>query len=339
MLPKKHFHKWFQPNHKLALWPPTPHLIAISLMLVLMILTLSIPGSSRACVPATPSLTVQPSIYQWAQLPEHCKPFLKANEYQTPRKQHLITVTLKQQGLTNGCFQLQPVAVDTLSSIQSLYNQHKPLAAINAGFFDPSNQQTVSYIQLTNGTILDPKANSHLTNNPGLAPYLSAVFNRSELRQYQCGTLPAIRHAITPRNAPVPSQCTLQFAIGGGPQVLPEFTATTEAFYTQDAQSKKIVRDPVRIHAKLARSAVAITPSGDIILAMGRNTPSTPGWSLKEMGTALTELGATQVIALDGGSSSGMSIGNHVVYGNINKDNTPLVRRLKSFIWIMPHHE
>lgn len=291
-----------------------------------------------SCPPSESSLTPSNTQNQWKlnNLSTQCQPHLYTEEYITSTKQHLITITLSPDGLQNNCFRLDTKAFQDLKSLSHVAKKYKPLASINGGFFDPSNQQTVSHITQSNGTYLSPEKNPHLTENETLSPYLPAIFNRSELRQYTCSTSPNIRHTITTHNAPIPQNCQLRFSLGGGPQITPHSTAEQEAFYTKDPKTGKVLRDPVRIHGKLARSAVGITPDGKVILALGRKTPKNPGWSLNDMGKALTQLGATQVMALDGGSSSGISIGSQVIYGTHQSNQKPIIRKLKSFLWVIP---
>lgn len=102
------------------------------------------------------------------------------------------------------------------------------IVAINAGFFDPSNQQTISHVTIAGKPIAHPKHNDRLTQNPNLKPYLPQIFNRSEFRRYQCGE--AFRYAITAHNTATPNDCKLVDAIGGGPQLLPNLTVVEEAF-------------------------------------------------------------------------------------------------------------
>lgn len=263
-----------------------------------------------------------------------CAKTVQAQQHNRSNHQTLLTLSIPQKALNN-CLQLEPAAWKTLKTLHQIKQTYHPLAAINGGFFDPNNQQTVSFITLPHQHTFDPRDNKHLTNSAGLKPYLKAIWNRSEFRTYTCDTPPTLRYDITPHSAAIPKACHLLSNIGAGPQLLPTLTAKSEAFYTIDTHTKRVIRNPVRIHHALARSAVAITPDGTIILAMGLNTPNHTGWTLAEMSHALKTMGAHKALSLDGGSSSGLLLNKTVTYGTHNKDNQPQIRRLKSVLWLV----
>ena len=217
-----------------------------------------------------------------------------------------------------------------------------PVFAINGGFFDPKNHQTISYVVQDGHQALDPTTNSHLTDNQNLKPYLSKIWNRSELRKYQCLCDGANEQApetyslfdIVPHQMSVPEGCQVDFALGAGPQLLPHMTDQAEAFTDYDAKGKR-TRDPVGIDAKNARSAVGVLEDGGLIIVMAAKLPdakTASGASLKEVAAFLKEHGAVKAMALDGGSSSGVYYNGHYHYGKFSTEGQPVKRALKSIL-------
>jgi hypothetical protein len=204
-------------------------------------------------------------------------------------------------------------------------------AALNAGFFDPTNQQTTAHVLIQGKIIADPRQNAHLTQNPALKPYLSQIFNRSEWRRYQCQTLPNTRYAIVPHSAPTPSGCQLIDAVGGGPQLLPQLNAEAEAFWDPGGQ-----RDPIGIYQSNARSAIGLKPDGTLLLVMVAQTTPTGGLSLPALAKLMTQLGATQALNLDGGTSSALIYQGQVYLGKLDREGRPIGRPVKSILLVQP---
>ncbi|MEB3287050.1 MAG: phosphodiester glycosidase family protein [Vampirovibrionales bacterium] len=240
-----------------------------------------------------------------------------------------------------------------------------PLAVINAGYFDPQNHKTISYVTQNGKIIADPTQNERLTQNPNLKPYLAKIFNRSEFRIYDCPTgsnetieealksETSIRYDITPHQAPVPTGCKLTHALGAGPQLLPLDRSLEEAVIDTDA-SGKLIRDPFGVKAPNARSAIGITKSGNVILLMGAQDPArnADGFTFEQIRSLLSSLGASKALSLDGGSSSAImlkgldnqldsplenrpKLAMPVIYGKYNKDGQPVKRPIKSVLMVL----
>jgi Phosphodiester glycosidase len=211
------------------------------------------------------------------------------------------------------------------------------LAALNAGFFDPTNQQTTAHIVIQGKVAADPQQNAHLTQNPALQPYLKQIFNRSEWRRYDCQT--RTRYAIVPHSAAPPSGCRLIDAVGGGPQLLPQLNAEAEAFWDPSRQ-----RDPIGIYQPNARSAIGLKPDGTVLLVMVAQTTPQGGLSLPALAELMTQLGATQALNLDGGTSSALAYNGQVYLGKMNGEGVPMVsdrpqaigRPVKSVLLVQP---
>ena len=227
---------------------------------------------------------------------------------------------------------VRTVSVKLAEELQPLTDfaiAHNPIAAINAGYFDPVNGETTSHIVQEGETVADPRTNDRLIDNPDLQPYLSQILNRSEFRRYQCGT--DTRYDITSHDAPIMRGCRLADSVGGGPQILPESTSEAEAFTAYE--DGELIRNAIGETALNARSAVAMTDKGDILLATVQQiTPTDSGMSLEELAEFLKQLGATKALNLDGGSSTSLYYQGKVHYGKLDSEGNRVQRPIKSVL-------
>lgn len=248
-----------------------------------------------------------------------------------------------------------------------------PLFIINGGFFDPKNQQTTSHLTQAGRVAGNPTKNPHLMQNPGLAAYLPAILDRSEFRIYHCQkpktamptdqrpqplskqAFKAIRYDITNHQAPIPTGCELWDAAGAGPLLLPNTRAEEEGFVARNP-SGRVIRDPIGVSAKNARSVIGLNAHGDVIIMMGaQHTPSASdedsvaasakdaagnnvgnGFNLADMAAFMKAHGAIKAMALDGGSSSGLLYRGEAIYGKFNANGAPVKRPVKSVWMIVP---
>lgn len=222
---------------------------------------------------------------------------------------------------------IQPFMAEGLSTVAQIAAQTQAVAVLNAGFFDPVNQQSTARIVLSGKEIARPEANARLMENPQLAPYLPAILNRSEWRLYHCGS--QTQMAIAPRFAPPLTGCTLREAMGGGPQLLPKETAQQEGF-TAYAQGIRI-RDALGSTQPNARTAIALKTDGSVLWVMVAQHPSQPsGMTLGELATFLKSLGARAALNLDGGTSASLYYRGQTFYGKSDERGQPMARPVKS---------
>jgi hypothetical protein len=218
-----------------------------------------------------------------------------------------------------------------LTPIKNFATKNQAIAVINGGYFDPQNGKTTSYIIQETTLVADPRTNERLIDNPDLQNYLGKILNRSEFRRYQCDDL--TRYDITLHDEIVPDRCTLQDAVGAGPQLLPSDTSVTEGFMAY--QDGKLIRDAIGATAPNARSAIAITQAGDVIFAMVEQLQATDsGMSLPDFASFLSSLGAIKAINLDGGSSSSLYYQGKTYYGKLDKAGNKVPRPLKSVLLV-----
>lgn len=252
-------------------------------------------------------------------------------DYKTyKRTQHTIhTVTVPH----NSNYSVIPALEGELTPLENFATKHQAIAAINGGYFDPKNQKTTSYIVQKSKLVADPRFNARLVDNPDLKQYLGKILNRAEFRRYLCGA--ETRYDIQLHLAPIPTDCTLKDALGGGPGLLPTNTSVAEAFTAY--QDGKQIRDAIGSNNPNARSAVGITDSGDIILAMVAQKPDSPtnsGISLSELSDFLTTLGVTKAMNLDGGSSAALYHQGNTYYGKVDREGNKVKRPIKSALLV-----
>jgi exopolysaccharide biosynthesis protein len=245
------------------------------------------------------------------------------------RSQYTIhTVIVPSEG-----YSVVPAVEAELTPIADFAAKHQAIAAINGGYFDPQNQKTTSHI-IQQGTIVaDPRTNERLMDNPDLQSYLGKILNRSEFRHYLCGNV--TKYDIVLHSAPIPANCQLQDALGGGPSLLPVDTAVAEGFVSY--KDGKLIRDAIGSYSPNARSAVGITQAGEIVLAMvaqRSDLPTGSGISLPDLADFLSTLGVTKAMNLDGGSSSALYYQDNVVYGRVDKEGNTIERPIKSVLLV-----
>ncbi|MDZ8088413.1 MAG: phosphodiester glycosidase family protein [Nostoc sp. DedQUE12b] len=229
----------------------------------------------------------------------------------------------------NSKFLVTPALSQKVATVEEFAQKHRAAAILNAGFFDPANQKTTSYVVRQGKLIANPKENERLVNNPNLKSYLGQIFNRSEFRRYLCGQ--TTRYSIALHNQSPPADCQLVDAIGAGPRLLPELTLEKEGFV--DNANK---RDALGSNQPNARTAVGITRDGSIILVMVAQKPSAPanGISLPALADLMKTLEADQAMNLDGGSSSSLYYNGKTFYGKVDLEGNSIKRPVKSVLLV-----
>ncbi|BCL37982.1 phosphodiester glycosidase family protein [Nostoc sp. MS1] len=220
----------------------------------------------------------------------------------------------------------------TVNNVEEFAQKHQATAIFNAGFFDPANQKSTSYVVVAGRQIANPKDNERLVNNPQLKPYLNQIFNRSEFRRYLCGQITT--YAIALHNESLPKDCSLVDAIGAGPRLLPQLTSEQEGFV-----DKTKGRDALGTEQPNARTAVGITRDGSVILVMVAQKPSQPnnsGISLVQLAQLMKTLGASEAMNLDGGSSSSLYYKGKAIYGKFDLQGNFIKRPVKSVLLVKP---
>jgi hypothetical protein len=233
-------------------------------------------------------------------------------------------------------YRLRPAVSQSLQTVEG-FAQQEPKAAmvINAGFFDPSNQLSTSYVLIDGQRHADPTLNPHLMNNPSLRAFLKQMLNRSTFKIADCSGRPHLEigsYDAGLRQAP----CVLTHALQAGPNLLSSEAEEKEAFIAR--HHGHITRDPIGVNRRNARSAVGITQEGRAVIVMVAMSPKNTaysGLSLSQLSTVMKDLGCVQAMAFDGGSSSSMVIHGKAYYGKYNVKGQIIRRPVKSALLVL----
>ncbi|HEY9663524.1 MAG TPA: phosphodiester glycosidase family protein [Allocoleopsis sp.] len=301
-------------------------------------------AESWGTVPDVPTALSPASVVQSA--PVRSAPVRSALKYETYT---LPTSTVHVVRIPpEGGFQVKPAVASEVETVANFAQQQQAIAVINGGFFDPVNHKTTSYIVLQGEVVADPAENERLVTNPDMIPYLDRILNRSEFRQYRCGNTiqgntiqgntiqNIIQYDIAAHDELVPSGCELVYSLGAGPRLRPSLDLEAEAF--AEVVQGEMVRDALGSSRPNARSAVGITPEGEVILVMAAqqaNAPTESGVSLPELAEFLGTLGVNEAMNLDGGSSASLYYQGQTYFGKVDADGNPVERSVKSVLMVV----
>ncbi|PSR19381.1 hypothetical protein C8255_02435 [filamentous cyanobacterium CCP3] len=93
--------------------------------------------------------------------------------------------------------------------------------------------------------------------------------------------------------------------IGGGPLLLRDRTLVLDAGLEQFSRAFATQAAP--------RSAIGTTPDGEILLVAVHNSPAGPGPTLSQLAQIMLQLGTTDALNLDGGSSASLYLGGRLI--------------------------
>ena len=151
----------------------------------------------------------------------------------------------------------------------------------------------------TNGTLTEQKsmaAAGELVPIPSGGYLLTVRSNRTLAATIASGSAVQVRTSETPNGISAFPQ-----VLGGGPLLI---------------QNRQIVLDavgekfsPAFAKERAARSAIGRTPSGKLLMVSVHNTIGLPGASLSDLAQIMQQLGATDALNFDGGSSTTLYLG------------------------------
>lgn len=222
---------------------------------------------------------------------------------------------------------IQFVSCEKLRTNKDVHDSSGAVLTINAGFFDPRNQKTISYVVTDRNTVADPLFNENLLSNSVLRQNIDKIVNRTEFRVVECDS--KIHYEIVPHKTPVDFACNIVTSAQGGPQILPELRLEEEFFVVK--KDGKVVRESASVLSRCARTIIGLkkTDKGDEIhiLIITNKNPKTI-YEVREM---CEKMGLDTAMAFDGGSSTSLNYKN-----SIDIVSTPDAggRMLKSFLII-----
>lgn len=222
--------------------------------------------------------------------------------------------------------ELKPHYVVNLTTNKDVMDETGARFVINAGFFDPKNHQTTSYLTKDGTLILNPNNNKNLINNKHLQPYLEKIFNRSELRVLKHNERGNLKYDIALHNDPIPHGYSLLHAIQGGPGLVPDLRMEEEFFVL--TRPDGTIEQRSSSLSKYARTLVGIKDNNVYFVVATNEHPI----SLPEASDLMKAAGFEKAMAYDGGGSVSLDFKDdnlHVV-----SEKSPTGRPLKSF-WII----
>lgn len=217
---------------------------------------------------------------------------------------------------------LQPYVVKGLKTNESVYKSLDPRFVVNAGFFDPKNKKTVSFVTVNGQVVLNPENNENLMDNLALKPFMDKILNRSEFRILE-NENGEIIYDITPHNADLTEGYSIKHSIQAGPMLVPDLRLEEEFFVIKDKNGNVVSESASALH-KYPRTAIGIRDNKVYLFIVTLEKPM----SLIELSSLVKEWGMEKAMAFDGGGST--SFDSQELHIVSDKDKTG--RKLKSFL-------
>jgi exopolysaccharide biosynthesis protein len=213
------------------------------------------------------------------------------------------------------------VRMERLFLKQTLTTAHGrsfPIQAINSGYvqagiglYTPawgstyqaiSGQETV--VTVVNNQVVNQQPASGDRPSPLAIPpngYLLAIRSYATAAQ----SLP-IGTGLTIQSELLPSSLEpFPHIVGGGPLLLRNRTVVLDAELEQFSRAFATQAAP--------RSAIGLTPAGDMLLVAVQQSPAGIGPTLSELAQIMAQLGSTDALNLDGGSSASLYLGGRLI--------------------------
>ena len=216
------------------------------------------------------------------------------------------------------------ISSDSLITNKEAHQKTRSRLTVNAGYFDPENQKTISYIVTDRNTAEDPLLNESLLANPILRRNLDKIFNRTEFRIIECSD-GKLHYEIVPHKSSVDFGCNIITSAQGGPLVYPQLRMEEEFFIVKD-ENGEIVRESCSVLHKTARTIIGLQGEDAHILIITDENPM----NMYEVHEYVKSLGLDRAMAFDGGSSTSMNYLNQ--YNVISTKGDGAGRSLKSFM-------
>ena len=217
------------------------------------------------------------------------------------------------------------VSTEKLTTNADVHKETGAILTVNAGFFDPKNQKTISFIYNDGMLLESPIENENLVFNSAIMDNWDKVGNRTEFRVTE--NKGKLIYDITPHNAPYNGK--LIGSAQAGPMLIPDLRLEEEFFIVKN-DSGKVTRESASVLHKCARTLIGLKDEEIHIFIVTNEHPMTI-YEAKEL---CESYGMEKAMAFDGGSSTSIDFKDelHVVSLGIKTDDTG--RRLKSFLVI-----
>lgn len=217
------------------------------------------------------------------------------------------------------------ITSEDLITNREAHQKARSVLTVNAGFFDPKNGKTISYVVTDRITSADPIFNPSLLSNPFFRKNMNMILNRSEFRIVQCGN--DFEYSIVGHKSEVPFGCALITSAQGGPLILPELRMEEEGFIIKNEQGE-VVRESASVLHKTARTIIGLKGTDECHIFIITDENPMDLYDVKKL---CIEHKLDRAMAFDGGSSTSMNYKNKLEV--VSKDDGT-GRMLKSFMII-----
>lgn len=214
------------------------------------------------------------------------------------------------------------ISSDSLITNKEAHQRAKAKLTVNAGYFDPENQKSISYIVSDRNTTDDPLVNENLLKNKFLMRNLDKIINRTEFRVVECDN-GKFHYEIVPHKSSVDFGCNIITSAQGGPLVYPQLRLEEEAFIVK--KDGEIIRESCSVLHRTARTIIGLKGDDAYILIITDKHPM----DMYEVHDYVKSLGWDRAMAFDGGSSTSM---NYLNKYNVTSVGDGAGRSLKSFL-------
>lgn len=216
------------------------------------------------------------------------------------------------------------ISSDSLITNKEAHQKTRSRLTVNAGYFDPENQKTISYIVTDRNTAEDPLLNESLLANPILRRNLDKILNRTEFRIVECDN-GKLHYEIVPHKSSVDFGCNIITSAQGGPLVYPQLRLEEEFFIVKD-KNGELIRESCSVLHKSARTIIGLKGDDAHILIITDENPM----NMYEVHEYVKSLGLDRAMAFDGGSSTSMNYLDK--YNVISTKGDGAGRSVKSFM-------
>lgn len=247
----------------------------------------------------------------------------RANDISVKHENGIYHVVLKGEKIKK---KIKFVVSDDLKTNKEAHTTSGATLTVNAGFFDPKNGKTISYIVTDRMTAADPMFNSSLTSNPFFRKNMSKILNRTEFRVMQCGN--KFNYEIASHKSDVPFGCFIITSAQGGPLIFPQLQLEEEGFIVKNAQGE-VVRESASVLHKTSRTIIGLKGNDEChILVITDENPM----DMYEVQKLCKDLGLDRAMAFDGGSSTSLNYKKSIDV--ISQKGDGAGRMLKSFMLV-----
>lgn len=217
------------------------------------------------------------------------------------------------------------VSNDDLITNKEAHHRTGSSLTVNAGYFDPNNGKSISYIVTDRHISEDPLLNDSLLSNATLRRNVDKILNRTEFRIVECFDKGKLHYEIVPHKSTVDFDCTVITSAQGGPLVYPQLRLEEEFFVVRNEYGE-VIRESCSVLHKTARTIIGLKGDEVHVLIITDEHPM----DLYEVHDYVKNLGLDRAMAFDGGSSTSMNYKNK--YDVISTKGDGAGRSLKSFM-------